>query len=183
LTTGDTTFVGHTGLGKRTNALIFDENENLYGLIGSDGELSDFVNINTANGIGTIIGSVGFNHILGLAYAETEVTSVDGENEGDIIPAEYVLKQNYPNPFNPTTSIEFSLPVASTVQLVVYNILGQQVATLINEQRSSGNHSVLWNATDSNGMKLSSGIYFYELRAAGTNGNNFQQIKKMILLK
>ena len=93
------------------------------------------------------------------------------------------LKQNFPNPFNPTTSIEFSLPVAADVQLIVYNVLGQQVAKLINDQRSAGIHSVLWNANDSNGMKLSSGIYFYMLKASGVDGNEFQEIKKMVLLK
>jgi len=183
LITGDTTIVGHTGLGKLTNALVFDENGNLFGLIGTESELNDFVSINPANGVGTIIGSVGFNHILGLAYAETGVTSVEGENEGEIIPAEYVLKQNYPNPFNPTTKIEFSLPVVSEVKLTIYNLLGQEMVRLIEGERNAGTHSVQWNASDANGTKLSSGIYFYELRAAGTNGNNFQQIKKMILLK
>jgi len=95
----------------------------------------------------------------------------------------YYLYQNFPNPFNPTTSIEFSLPVAADVELIVYNMLGQQVVSLINGQRSAGNHSVLWNANDSNGMKLSSGIYFYMLKASGIDGNDFQQIKKMVLLK
>ncbi|HLG32297.1 MAG TPA: FlgD immunoglobulin-like domain containing protein, partial [Ignavibacteriaceae bacterium] len=94
-----------------------------------------------------------------------------------------VLKQNYPNPFNPATRIEYSLPVSSEVKLVVYNLLGQEVATLINEEQSAGSHSIQWNASDANGTRLSSGIYFYELKAAGTNGNNFQQVKKMILLK
>jgi photosystem II stability/assembly factor-like uncharacterized protein len=101
----------------------------------------------------------------------------------NIIPETFSLKQNYPNPFNPTTRIEFSLPVAADVELRVYNILGQQVASLINDQRSAGNHSVLWNANDSNGMKLSSGIYFYMLKASSVDGNEFQEIKKMILLK
>jgi photosystem II stability/assembly factor-like uncharacterized protein len=101
----------------------------------------------------------------------------------NFIPETFALKQNYPNPFNPTTSIEFSLPVAADVQLVVYNILGQQVASLINEQRSAGYHSVLWNANDSNGMKLSSGIYFYMLKAKASDGNDFKEIKKMVLLK
>jgi flagellar hook assembly protein FlgD len=101
----------------------------------------------------------------------------------DFIPETFSLKQNYPNPFNPTTSIEFSLPVAADVELVVFNILGQQVASLINGQRAAGNHSVLWNANDSKGMKLSSGIYFYMLKASGIDGNEFQEIKKMVLLK
>jgi hypothetical protein len=102
---------------------------------------------------------------------------------GELIPAEYALKQNYPNPFNPTTKIEFALPVAADVELTIYNILGQQVASLINEQRNAGNHSVLWNADDSRGVKLSSGIYFYMLKASGVDGNDFQQIRKMVLLK
>ncbi len=101
----------------------------------------------------------------------------------NFIPESFSLKQNYPNPFNPTTSIEFSLPVAADVQLVIYNILGQQVASLINDQRSAGSHSVLWNANDSNGMRISSGIYFYMLKASGVDGNEFQEIKKMVLLK
>ncbi|MCW8804251.1 MAG: T9SS type A sorting domain-containing protein [Ignavibacteriaceae bacterium] len=105
------------------------------------------------------------------------------ESDLDFIPETFSLKQNYPNPFNPTTSIEFSLPVAADVELVVFNILGQQVASLINGQRAAGNHSVLWNANDSKGMKLSSGIYFYMLKASGIDGNEFQEIKKMVLLK
>jgi len=111
------------------------------------------------------------------AYEYSKIVGVQ------IIPADYQLIQNYPNPFNPTTTIEFSLPVASDVELRVYNILGQQVAALINDQRSAGTHSVLWNANDSNGMKLSSGIYFYMLKASGVDGNEFQEIKKMVLLK
>jgi flagellar hook assembly protein FlgD len=108
---------------------------------------------------------------------------VGAETEVNTIPESFALKQNYPNPFNPTTTIEFSLPIAADVQLTVFNILGQQVASLINEQVSAGNHSILWNANGSNGMKLSSGIYFYMLKASGVDGNGFQQIKKMILLK
>jgi flagellar hook assembly protein FlgD len=96
---------------------------------------------------------------------------------------DFKLFQNYPNPFNPTTRIEFSLPIATDVELTVYNILGQQVSSLINDQRSAGSHSVMWNADDSNGMKLSSGIYFYMLKASGVDGTNFQEIKKMVLLK
>jgi photosystem II stability/assembly factor-like uncharacterized protein len=108
---------------------------------------------------------------------------VGTEKEANTIPVSFALKQNYPNPFNPTTTIEFSLPVAADVQLTIFNILGQQVATLINEQRNAGNHSVVWNSNDSNGMKLSSGIYLYKLKARGVDGSEFQEIKKMVLLK
>ncbi len=111
-------------------------------------------------------------------YLVTETEPVQ-----NIIPESFSLKQNYPNPFNPTTRIEFSLPVSADVELNIYNILGQQVASLINEQRYAGFHSVVWNANDSNGRKLSSGIYFYMLKASGVDGNEFQEIKKMVLLK
>jgi len=182
LTTGDTTIVGHTGLGKRTNDIVFDENSILYGIIGADNELNDFISIDASNGVGTIIGSIAFQHILGLAFEETGVTSVK-DDENTVVPTQFSLEQNYPNPFNPTTTIQFSLPVNSNVKLVVYNMLGQAVATLLNEQRSAGNHSIVWNSSNTNGVKLSSGIYFYELIANGLNGGSFQQIRKMVLLK
>ncbi|MCU0414734.1 MAG: T9SS type A sorting domain-containing protein, partial [Ignavibacteriaceae bacterium] len=111
-------------------------------------------------------------------YLVTETESVQ-----NIIPETFSLKQNYPNPFNPNTTIEFSLPVASDVELAVFNVLGQQVATLIQGQRSAGNHSVTWNAFDSQGVKVSSGIYFYVLKAKGVDSEENLQIKKMVLLK
>ena len=110
------------------------------------------------------------------------MTSVEGENDVTI-PSDYALKQNYPNPFNPTTRIEFSLPMESNVKLIVYNILGQEVIRLVDDQMSAGNHSIIWNANDAGGNQLTSGIYLYKLTASGINGNEFQDTKKMILLK
>ncbi len=182
LSTGDTTIIGHTGLGKETNDIVFDENFNLYGIIGADNELNDFISIDASNGVGTIIGSIGFQHILGLAYEETGVTSIDSD-ANNTVPTEFSLEQNYPNPFNPATTIQFSIPVNSDVRLVVYNMLGQEVATLLNEQRSAGNHSIVWNSSNANGSKLSSGIYLYKLNAVTNSGKEFQQTRKMILLK
>ncbi len=151
--TGDTTIVGHTGLGKQTNDIMFDESSNLYGIIGADNELNDFISIDASNGNGTIIGSIGFQHILGLAYEETGVTSVDND-ANNTVPTEFSLEQNYPNPFNPTTKIQFSLPVNSDVKLTVYNMLGQEVATLLNEQKSAGTHTLQWNSSNTKGVKL-----------------------------
>jgi len=109
--------------------------------------------------------------------------ATDVEETENVLPDSYTLKQNYPNPFNPSTTIEFSLPAVSDVKISIYNILGQEVVTLLNEQRSAGNHSVVWNARDSYGTRLSSGIYFYKLNATGINGNDFTDIRKMVLLK
>ena len=183
LTTGEATPVGKTGFSVATNDMAFDEDNKLYGVTGSTNQEGKLFEINQVDGTGTLIGTgIGFNHTTGLAFSiNGPVVSVDGKQS--VIPEEYSLKQNYPNPFNPETKIEFSLPVTSEVQIVIYNILGQQVATLINEQKNAGNYSVVWNADDAKGIRLSSGIYFYMLKASGVNGNEFQQIKKMILLK
>jgi len=104
--------------------------------------------------------------ILNLGF-----NGVKGENNG--IPTVYSLNQNYPNPFNPLTTITFGIPERANVILTVYNQLGQKVTVLANEIMSPGIHSVNWNARN-----LSSGIYFYELKAG-----SFQSVKKLILMK
>lgn len=89
------------------------------------------------------------------------------------IPSEYKLEHNYPNPFNPSTIIRFSLPKDDFVQLKVYDVLGNEISTLINRRIKAGRHEVEFNAED-----LSSGIYFYSLKAS-----NFKQTYKMVLIK
>ena len=94
------------------------------------------------------------------------------------IPETFALDQNYPNPFNPVTTITFSLPVPSHVNLSVYNVLGQKVITLEKGWVNTGNHQTLWNGRDAQGNAVSSGLYFYSLEA-----ENFRQVKKMLFLK
>ncbi len=101
-----------------------------------------------------------------------KVTAVELSNNNSI-PSKYILENNYPNPFNPSTVIKFSLPIAAHVTLTIYNILGQKVAELINNQLSAGDHTYIFNA-----INLSSGVYLYRLEA-----NNFVATKKMILEK
>ncbi|MBU0711173.1 T9SS type A sorting domain-containing protein [bacterium] len=105
-------------------------------------------------------------------------TSVEEETDG-MIPGDFHLYQNYPNPFNPQTTISYQLPVFSEVSLKVYDILGQEVRTLVNENNSAGYHSVVWNGTDNSGRQVSSGVYFYYLKA----GDEFSQTKKLLLIK
>jgi len=88
-------------------------------------------------------------------------------------PLTYALAQNYPNPFNPTTKIEYSIPAQSKVELKIYNVIGQEVATLVNELQLAGTHHVKFNA-----VNLASGVYFYRLTAG-----DFVSVKKMVLLK
>ena len=97
-------------------------------------------------------------------------------NEG--FPTTYALDQNFPNPFNPTTVVSYAVPAASFVTLKVYNALGQEVATLVNELKNAGRHSVTFNAVDDRGATLPTGLYFYRMKAG-----NFVSTQKMILLK
>jgi hypothetical protein len=110
-------------------------------------------------------------------YGDNElITSAD-----EIVPeiAKAVLNQNYPNPFNPTTTISFSMTSESKVNLNIYNIKGQKVKTLINDEMEAGKYSITWNGTDDNGKCVSTGIYFYKLN----EGNTTIGVKKCLLLK
>ena len=98
-------------------------------------------------------------------------------------PAQFMLEQNYPNPFNPSTNIDYNLPFDSKVSLEVYNIIGNKIAQLVNEEQLAGYYSVNFNSSSIN-RNISSGVYFYRITAVDkTTGNNFSAIKKMILLK
>jgi hypothetical protein len=94
------------------------------------------------------------------------------------IPKTYQLFQNYPNPFNPQTVIKYDLPKSGHVNVTVYNILGQKVKTLVDEQQEAGHQSVNWNGKDGKGEDVASGIYFYKIKTVG-----FEKTKKMVLLK
>lgn len=100
-------------------------------------------------------------------------TTVGISNNGGTTPFEYALSQNYPNPFNPVTNIKFSIPRSSFVKLVVYDVMGREVSTVINQDMNSGNYNVDFDAAH-----LSSGVYFYKLVADG-----FTETKKMLLVK
>ena len=107
--------------------------------------------------------------MLKVTDVVTEVSAVNS-----IVPSEYSLEQNYPNPFNPTTTINFSIPKSSIVSLKVYDALGKEVATLVNEFKNAGNYSADFTATSN----LTSGIYFYTLTS-----ENFTSTKKFMLVK
>jgi hypothetical protein len=107
----------------------------------------------------------------GHIYAYHDVVGIDPNNNS--VPKSYNLQQNYPNPFNPTTNIRYSIPTASKVTITIYDALGNEVRTLVNEYKGVGNYVESFDASN-----LSSGIYFYTLRAG-----DFVQSKKMSLIK
>lgn len=111
-----------------------------------------------------------------LISAQRESTLAVGEADG--LPSEYALRQNYPNPFNPTTTIKFDLPMATEVYLVVYDLLGREVVSLVNEQMKPGYHQIVWKGETADGWEAPSGIYIARLVTPG-----FTKSIKMALLK
>ena len=110
----------------------------------------------------------------GLGMVGTIVASpVNGVDDEVNQPEKFQLSQNYPNPFNPTTNLQYAISSRQFITLKVYNLLGKEIATLVNEEKSAGEYKVEFN-----GNNLPSGIYFYELKAG-----NITQTKKMMLLK
>ena len=123
------------------------------------------------------------------------VTAVDiHENEGDPsevvniellsledihgLPEDFAIHQNYPNPFNPTTTLRYDTPESGTVSILIYDMMGRQIRTLVNENVSAGYHFVQWDGTNETGSPVAAGVYIYSL-----NSGSFRGIKKMILLK
>ncbi len=113
-----------------------------------------------------------------VAYRELapimDASDVDPSNNN--LPKEFALNQNYPNPFNPATTVEYAVPIASHIDVSVFNVLGQKVTTLVNEDKAAGIYDVQWDTQKSN---AASGIYFYRLTA----DDKVLDTKKMMLLK
>lgn len=107
----------------------------------------------------------------GGLYASASAVGISDDKK--IIIDEFKLEQNYPNPFNPLTSIRYSIPKAAFVSIKIYNLVGEEIATIVNEVKSAGNYQIKFNA-----LGLTNGIYFYKLQAG-----NFTETKKMVLLK
>ncbi len=104
---------------------------------------------------------------------------------GAALPKEFSLGQNYPNPFNPTTSFVVGLPQTAHLQIIVYNILGQKVATLVDEERSAGFQTITWNGASQSGLSVSSGVYFVRMTAEPSNGvgRPFIGLRKIVMMK
>lgn len=124
---------------------------------------------NSTTYLGGAVGDPGWFHV-GTLKVVSSSTSVENM---EIIPISFSLSQIYPNPFNPTTTIYYSIPKTSFVSIKVFDVLGNEIKTLVKEEKIAGNHSIEFNAN-----KLTSGIYLYRMQA-----DNFSETKKLILLK
>jgi hypothetical protein len=105
-------------------------------------------------------------------------SAIEDENSGVAVPYKFTLQQNYPNPFNPITEIKFSIPSKQQVDLVVFDVLGRRVKTLLTRKLVAGEYNVTWDGTDMSGNPVSSGLYFYKL-----DGEKRTMTKKMLLVK
>jgi hypothetical protein len=116
---------------------------------------------------------------LGFAVLEKSIsTGIEGRSLTFITPDDYILHQNYPNPFNPTTNINFVLPLNKKISIMIYDMIGKEVQTLIsNQEYSKGNHTITWNGKDINGRRVASGVYIAKMNA----GNVDKNIKMMLV--
>lgn len=146
---------------------------------GTNGLVRSMFSTGSALFVGGKFTIVGADKVAGSVAKWTKriATGIE-DNEFTQLPTDHKLSQNYPNPFNPETVIEFELPRRTRVRLSVFNILGQEVAELLNEEVSAGSHRVTWDGKSSAGKSLASGIYFYRIVA-----EDFAELKKMILIK
>lgn len=113
-----------------------------------------------------------------LCWTVADINSDVQELEKGILPTEFDLGQNYPNPFNPSTKLEFAVPHNSNVNISVFNILGQKITTLVDNEYAAGYYSVDWDATSDDGSEVASGIYFYKIEA-----DNYTNTKKLMLIR
>jgi hypothetical protein len=181
--TGTTTPVGRTGLGSITPYIAFGPEGTLYGLIGTSTQTNVVYTLDTTNATATLLGSTGIAGLQAIAMRTDSVVVGVWNDPMAGVPTDFYLGQNYPNPFNPTTRIQYALPVASSVLLRIFNVMGQEVIRLVNDRQPAGFYTVDWNGKNAKGVSIPSGVYLYEMEALGSAGKSFTEAKKMLLLK
>jgi hypothetical protein len=168
--TGSSNLVGNTGF-SFTDDITFDVQGKLYAINGVGSQISNLLRIDTSSGAGTLVGSTNKHGVTGIAISPLPIGI---QNISSTIPAKFEIYQNYPNPFNPITKIKFDLPKGVFVKVRIYDILGREVETLVNEKLDAGTYNVNWDASD-----YPSGVYFYRIEAGG----EFEKTSKMVLIK
>ena len=173
----------------RSSKILICKNDNIYRSI-NNGELFTMDSIRDKPNINrfSLIKSLSANFDL-FEYAAGRGGTIWKYNSQTInvriekmIPKNTILFQNYPNPFNPETKISFDIPETGLVQIKVFSITGQEINSLVDDTKPAGSYSVLWDGKDKNNLKLSSGVYFYQLIFANNNHQG-TIVKKMIFMK
>jgi hypothetical protein len=140
-----------------------------------DATTVDSLVIKWPSGIVQTLTNIASNQFLKIVEEQTTRTS---EEQYMSTPTGYNLADNYPNPFNPESTIEYELPQAGLVRFEVFNLLGQKIKTLIDQNQDAGIHHIVWNGNNDLGEAVASGIYLYRIEA-----NNFQATKRMLLIR
>ena len=138
----------------------------------SEGEVVQFYYTYSYNGLEANTSDNPHSYEIGSCNNSNLNTSIE------LLPKNYTLNQNYPNPFNPVTTLRYDLPENGIVTIIIYDMLGRQVKTLINQTQDAGYRSIIWDATNDYGKPMSAGIYLYQIQAG-----EYMQTKKMVLLK
>ncbi len=174
-TSGASTQVGVPGFAT-TPDIVFDQSGNLFGLAKFGTQVGELIRIDTATGVGTLIGVTTFKSLNGIAVTGTLV-GIDDRVSSEI-PKAFSLYPCYPNPFNPATTITYDVAKAAKVRLTVYNVLGQEIRTLVNARKNAGKFQVVWDGRDNAGHAVASGIYMYRIEAG-----SYVKSMKMMLMK
>ena len=167
--TGASTLTGNIGFAN-TRYIAFNLQGKMYGVYGTETQISNLISIDTLTGTGTLIGSTGKRGIYGITVQANPISHIVNMN---IIPDKFSLSQNYPNPFNAISKIKYQISKSSNVKITLMDILGREIKTLVNEKKSPGIYDVIFD-----GSTLSSGIYFYKLEA-----EEYTETRRMVLLK
>jgi D-alanyl-D-alanine carboxypeptidase len=182
LPSGDTTGVGNTGFNQPLADVAFDADGNLFALVGNPSSSLKyrFARIDKQTGVGKEIGSVGLTGMVGIAFSPGSGPSAVEAESRMIAPAGIALEQNFPNPFNPVTTLRYGVgavsrgpSVTTEVRLTIYDVLGREVAVLVNEKKAPGSYEVQFNAS-----RLASGVYIYRLTS-----DRFVESKRMVLVR
>ncbi|MBM2841709.1 MAG: C-terminal target protein [Bacteroidetes bacterium] len=170
---GDVRVIGRVGVPGAVVSLAADRSGYLFALESPAAGPSRLITIDVNTGHGTPVLTFERSGLRGIAIDTRTTTGVRPTDDVQGVPERFGLSQNYPNPFNPATTIQYQSPIASHISLKIFDLLGREVAVLVNEERLAGTYRATWDAS-----RFSSGVYFYTLRAG-----EYIQTRKMILTK
>ncbi len=168
--------VGSLGLGLPIGGIAFDDDGNLFAVVGDGSSPSEFVSIDKGTGAATVIGETGSTHLAGLAMIGSGLLSAP--NDEAPIPTTVSFRVASPNPFRSGTSLSFELPEARPVRLVIFDTTGRQVRTLVDGTYPAAAHRAVWDGRDLSGRTVAPGVYFARIRAG-----EYESVQRLTLIR